>query len=200
MTPTLLFDMLPLLALVSLSFAATNIDNLIILTGLLVHRQQTHLTLFAGYALGMLALLFLSTSIGTVSLLIPIAWLGFLGAVPVCLGIWTMARLLRSAPDQPTTTAASITSLFTLQIANGMDTVLVFAPLLTDTNLRGDGLIVSGYLVMIAIWFGFSVLLSQQARKVEVLIKIGRWLAPLIMIAVGLYILEDTAMDMMVGG
>ena len=48
----------------------------------------------------------------------------------------------------------------------------------------------------VQLWFGLAQILSAHAARLPVVARLGNWLAPLVMIGVGLYILGNTATDM----
>ena len=85
------------------------------------------------------------------------------------------------------------------QLSNGVDTVLVFAPLLADSLLRYDAMIAVLFLAMIFVWYGVARILCHQAGRLESVAVVGQWLAPLVMILVGLYILSNTTTDVVPG-
>lgn len=81
----------------------------------------------------------------------------------------------------------------------GMLVLLVFSPLLADSRAEIDLSIAVVFLVVAVLWFRFAQFLSHHASRIEVITKIGRWIAPVVMIVVGLYILDNTATDMIAG-
>lgn len=189
------------LGLVAVSFVATNIDNLALLVGWLVSKQVAVSRIFTGYMTGMFILLLLSIIISFVSFVVPLSYLGFFGVIPVLLGFIMLLRLIRGGEEsngQPGVKAAFVAIALT-QVANGVDTVLVFSPLLVDSRTEIDYTIAAAFLVIAVLWFRFAQLLCYHASRLEVITKIGRWIAPLVMIAVGLYILDNTATDMIAG-
>ena len=87
----------------------------------------------------------------------------------------------------------------TALFANSVDTMLVFSPLLADSAATVDPLIVASYLLVAIAWFMVAWLFSRNAARLARVSMIAQWLAPLIMIAVGLYILDNTATDVVAG-
>jgi cadmium resistance protein CadD (predicted permease) len=73
--------------------------------------------------------------------------------------------------------------------------MVVFAPLLADSSSEIDYLIVSGFIIVAALWFQLASFLSHHAARLELITRLAGWLAPFIMISVGIYILVDTATD-----
>ena len=195
---------LTLFGVVTLAFASTNLDNLLLLVGWRLGRTVSGLELFTGYLLGMLGVLLLAILIGLIGYLFPLEYLGYLGIVPMLLGLRLLAQQFRttlekaspaSRPSQGAS-AAGVLALASTQLSNGVDTVLVFAPLLADSRLIFDAQIAGLFLLLMLLWFGLAQLLSAHAARLPAIERLGAWLAPLVMIGVGLYILSNTATDM----
>ena len=190
---------LGLFGVVALAFASTNLDNLLLLVGWQLARSSSAKQLFAGYALGMLGVLLISVLIGLVGYLFPIEYLGLLGIVPMLLGLRLLmqnARVEASAAEQALPASAGVLAIASTQLSNGVDTVLVFAPLLADSQLIFDAEIAGLFLLLTLLWFGLARVLGKRAVKSPIVGHLGRWLAPLVMIGVGVYILGNTATDM----
>jgi cadmium resistance protein CadD (predicted permease) len=189
------------LGLVSLSFVATNIDNLALLVGWLVSKQVKASRIFAGYMTGMFILLLLSIIISFVSFALPLSYLGFFGVIPLLLGFIMLLRLVRGGEesDGQAGVKGAFVAIAMTQVANGVDTLLVFAPLLVDSRTEVDYIIALVFMVVAVLWFWFAQFLSYHASRLEVITRVGRWIAPVVMIAVGLYILDNTVTDMIAG-
>lgn len=189
------------LGLVVASFVATNIDNLALLVGWLVSKQVKSSRIFMGYMAGMSVLLLLSIVFSFVSFVLPLSYLGFFGVIPVLLGFIMLLRLIRGGEesDNQLDVKAAVVAIAMTQVANGVDTVLVFSPLLIDSRSEIDFFIAITFMVVAVLWFWFAKMLCYHAARLEVITKIGPWIAPLVMIAVGLYILDNTATDMIAG-
>lgn len=147
--PAFLYDaaMLAVITLVFATYAATNIDNLLLLIGL-------HM-------------------------------------------IYGLIRQQHSKESQPS--SVSIGSVITLQLSNGVDTILVFAPLFADSMAQVDYSISIAFFMAAIIWFLVATTVGQHARKIETLARYGAWLAPIVMIVLGLYILDNTVTDLVAG-
>ena len=62
-----------------------------------------------------------------------------------------------------------------------------------------DLIMISGFVVMTFVWFGLARLLERHATRITVLERYGHWVAPIVLILVGLYILDNTATDLLSG-
>jgi cadmium resistance protein CadD (predicted permease) len=93
----------------------------------------------------------------------------------------------------------SVAGIAATLFSNSVDTMLVFAPLLADSNARTDRMIVPAYLAMAVTWFLVAHLLSQRAARLQRVSTAAQWITPLIMIAIGIYILDNTITDVVPG-
>ena len=195
---------LTVFSVVAVSYASTSLDNLVLLVGWLLSGSMSRSSIFAGYILGMLAVLAIAFGLGLVSYLMPVQYLGYLGVIPILLGLKMLVELRRdTAADREAidasrhvATGAAIAAVALTQLSNGVDTVLVFAPLLADSRMDVDLMIIGSFVLMVVGWCGLANGLTLHAKRVQSLTSTGRWLAPVVMIAVGIYILSNTATDM----
>ena len=180
------------------AFAATNLDNLALLIGWIASGSIATWRLLAAFISGMLTLLLIAAALNQLSDWMPIEYIGYLGVIPVILGLVTLAGLLRGH-HQGTgeTLTASAFAVYSTQLANGMDTVLTFAPLMADSTDRVDLVILTVFVIAATLWFALAWLLGRQVARVNLVIRYGRWFAPVVMILVGVYILADTPTDFM---
>ena len=195
-------DALTIIVLAAGTFAATNVDNLVLLVGWMLSGRVPRHHIFMGYALGMGSLLVIAFGIGFSSDAIPVQYLGYLGVIPILLGVKMLFDLRREGNvdvDRGPSPKGSILAIASTQLANGVDTILVFSPLLADSRGDIDYLIVGCFAVMVAAWFGVARFLTLHTSRLRGVTLAGQWLAPVVMIVVGLYILDNTATDLVAG-
>jgi cadmium resistance protein CadD (predicted permease) len=188
--------------LVVSGFAATNIDNLLLLVSWILAGQAALRSLLAGYSLAMIAVLTVALLFGLLSNFIPIGYIGFLGVVPVLLGLRILVGLFRNEAHVPASVATnnlSVLAIATILLANSIDTMLIFAPLLADSSVATDALITVAFLIVATAWFFLAVIFSRNVSRLRRVSFVAQWLAPLIMIVVGLYILDNTVTDVIAG-
>jgi cadmium resistance protein CadD (predicted permease) len=199
-----MFDVVIAVGLFASAFAATNVDNLALLVGWLLGGRGRSRPVFIGHLLGMLAVLLLSLAFGLGANLIPFRYVGYLGVIPLGLGLKGLYALFRKgaesdATSNGTTTPTTPLAIAATQVANGVDTVLVFGPLLGDSNSGVDFMLVGGFAIMTLVWFRLARFLEYHASRLVVLERYGHWISPMVLILVGLYILADTVTDVLVG-
>lgn len=188
---------LTIIALVAGSYAATNIDNLTILVSWMLAGQVSSTGIAKGYAIATVAVLAISTFLGLSSNVIPLELVGYLGVFPIGLGIYSLIGQIRGQSQQTETNTGSGAALgiAATLIANSADSVIIFSPILADSQTIIDGYIAVAFVVVAVIWFWIAKITSQRAAKLDVAVRVAGWVAPFIMIYVGIYILMDTATD-----
>lgn len=188
---------LTIIALVAGSYAATNIDNLTILVSWMLAGQVSSTGIAKGYAIATVAVLAISTFLGLSSNVIPLELVGYLGVFPIGLGIYSLIGQIRGQSQQTETNTGSGAALgiAATLIANSADSVIIFSPILADSQTIIDGYIAVAFVVVAVIWFWIAKITSRRAAKLDVAIRVAGWVAPFIMIYVGIYILMDTATD-----
>jgi len=201
---SVLMETVTVMGLVAGSFAATNIDNLALLVGWLLADNAQPRLILAGYLLGMLALLVAAFAFGYGGAFIPERYVGYLGVIPIALGLKGIYGLLQSNGETHGAAAsragfALVLSIAMTGAANGVDTVLVFGPLLADSDSVVDLSMVGGFIVMILVWFWLARFLEVHASRIEIIERYGHWISPIVLIVVGFYILDNTATDMVPG-
>jgi cadmium resistance protein CadD (predicted permease) len=79
--------------------------------------------------------------------------------------------------------------------ANSGDSLAVLAPLFAETREPYTLLIVGAGISMVLLWSGLAGWIARSPALAEPIRKWSAYLLPLILIAVGLYILSDTGTD-----
>lgn len=190
------------LLLVAATYIATNIDNLLLLVAWLLAQRGSPWRIAVGFSLAAIAVLAASWALALSANIIPVEYVGYLGIVPMLLGLKLLIDLVRDRSNGSTGPAGSTMSPTTIAVslfANSVDTMLVFAPLLADSSDAADYRIIAAYLLVAAAWFAIAHFFSRHARRLRAVVAVAQWIAPLVMIAVGFYILNNTATDVLAG-
>jgi cadmium resistance protein CadD (predicted permease) len=189
------------IALTGVGFAATNLDNLVLLITWLVMPATRPLEVLGGLVLGMAGLIGLCYGVALSAEFFPVQFLGLLGVVPLVMGTRHLVRWWRRGADGQHNGpgGAAVLTVAGVQLANGTDTVVVFAPLLADTRGELDLWVVATFLSSVLVWFGLALALARRARALGALDRYADLLAAVVMIAIGLYILDNTATDLVAG-
>lgn len=177
-------------------FAATNIDDIVVLTVLfLASRRGKPLPwqIVAGQYLGFTALVAISVVAALGLTIVPDQWVGLLGLIPLGIGIWTLVRGLRrngdDGDDDDKTTAIGLWGVAGITIANGADNISLYTPIFR-TSAPGDvAVMIAVFFVLVAVWCGAGRLIGTHKAVTETLERVEHWLVPAVFIGLGLFIL-----------
>ncbi|MBD1998008.1 cadmium resistance transporter [Leptolyngbya sp. FACHB-541] len=195
------------------AFAATNIDDIIIL--MLFFAQVNAILrpyhIVTGQYLGFLVLILASLPGFIGGLLIPRAWIGLLGILPIIIGVSQL--LNRDKPDtdvqtlshQPGSTSerspsSKLAALLTPQtysvaavtLANGGDNIGIYVPLFASCDLPMLLLILTVFFVLIGVWCYVAYRLARFPAIAHLLTRYGRAIVPFVLIGLGMFILLES--------
>jgi cadmium resistance protein CadD (predicted permease) len=178
-----------ILAVSVTTFAATNLDDIFLLTVLFARRVPTR-RIVAGQYLGFAAIVIVSLALlFGVALKIPQGWIRILGIVPLAIGVKEFIHMHRfDARDAERSGSLSVLSIAAITLANGADNVGVYVPFFvaSRSHLRLV-LVVYGLLVLAGCAIGKW--LGRHALILKSLLRWGHWMVPLVLIGLGGYIL-----------
>jgi cadmium resistance transport/sequestration family protein len=193
------------------SFIATNLDDIVVLV---IFFSQVSATfrrrhIVFGQYLGFTALLLLSLPGYFGGLVLPKAWVGLLGLLPLGVGI---SQLFNRDTDEPEIQTVSIASeskasigtvmgsllspqayqVAAVTIANGGDNIGIYVPLFASSTFPRLAIIVSVFLVLVGVWCWVAERLTRQRAIALLLSRYGHRAIPFVLIGLGLYILIDS--------
>ena len=188
------------------AFIATNLDNLILLVSLLARYRQQIPNVVAGYFSCVLILGAMGFAIGAAANLAPVEYLGLLGIAPITIGIIELIRMrqhgvgvIESEDKSNERMRDAFTATLFIQLANGVDTVVTFGALFTDSTRAVDMLIVFTIAAMAVIFVFVALYAIRHPVFRDIMERYAYRVTPFILIAVGAYILVNTATDLMPG-
>ena len=191
-------DVAAIVTLTLAGFVATNIDNLLILVTLLA-TSGSRWPVLAGYGAAATTVLALCLLGGALGSMIRPEWVGFLGFIPVVMGLqlgWRGWR--RRHEDQvpgATSPQGAAGAAFLLTLSNSGDSIALFLPLLAETERESVMLLLALYLGLVLAWASFARFVAARRPLAAALANHSRWLLPCVLIAVGSYVLLDTTTD-----
>jgi cadmium resistance protein CadD (predicted permease) len=199
-------EILTIVVIAAGAFIGTNLDNLLLLVAL--HRRfGDHARMVtAGYFSGMILIGAISFVIGEAGEFVPIAYLGLLGLIPILIGVHGLIALTRNKQSEEMTGpgiyknhhAIFITVLMT-QLSNSADSIITFSVLFADSADVADYLIAPTFLAMTGGFAWLSLYALKRRRLGNFLARYGNYVTPFILILVGIYVLSNTASDLMPG-
>jgi cadmium resistance protein CadD (predicted permease) len=188
-----LSDFLSGLFLGILGYTSTNFDNLLLL-GTLLSSDGDKRPIFHGFWLANAIVMVLAGLFALLQALLPPAALGWLGILPILLGVRILLQR-RGTSEAPGARAASAVSIGLLLVANSTDTIAVFGALFAESErLVAVGLVL-GFTLSELLWTRLMKRIAAAATESQRIARLARHLSPFIMIAIGIYVLADTTTD-----
>ena len=180
---------LPLLALAITLFASTNIDDLVVLIGFFADRRFRTRDIVAGQFAGVAALFLASASGSLLSLVIPKAYLGLLGILPIVIGIRKLSDLSHDASAPENSSQGSVAGVTLVTIANGGDNIAIYIPVFAVHSGAEIAVIAMVFVAMTALWCMLAHWMVNHRRFGAPLRRYGHIFAPLVLIGLGLVII-----------
>jgi cadmium resistance transport/sequestration family protein len=195
------------------SFAATNIDDIVILMLFFaqVNASFRPRQIVVGQYLGFSVLIIASLPGFFGGLIVPRAWIGLLGLVPIAIGV---TRLVNREKDEEVqavsdelnrsrgnnslgSTLTSLISPQTLNVAavtfaNGGDNIGIYVPLFASSTLASLLVILGIFFLLIGVWCYIAYLLARQPAIAHVLTRYGKAVVPFVLIGLGIFILFES--------
>lgn len=185
-----------------IAFIATNIDDIIIL--MLFFSQvdavlrRRHIVI--GQYLGFTALVLVSLPGFFSGLLIPQAWIGLLGVVPIAIGASRLLNLSEDGEDEGLINqdatllglSPQALSIATITFANGGDNIGIYVPLFANCTSDSLLVILTVFLALVGVWCYLSYRLTHVPMVAEVLTRYGNVMMPFVLIGLGGMILFES--------
>jgi cadmium resistance protein CadD (predicted permease) len=182
-------------------FAATNIDEMLLISLFFADPRLRPQAVVLGQFVGIAALVVASVLSGLAAVAVPAGMLRYAGVVPLLLGLYKLAELRRGAAhaddDQSATLtqassgiAAQTLSIAGVAIANGSDNLSVYIPLFA-AKPKTIPIYVAVFAVMTGVWCAFGFMLVRNRVFSAQLQRYGHIALPVVLILLGLHILSD---------
>ena len=184
--------MVALLLASVLVFAATNVDDLLLLLLMFGAGGRPRAVLLGRFAgLGAIVLASFVVSLG--ALAVPTKWVGFFGLVPFGLGVRDLVRRRRAdtpADVAPSRVTAPVVAFATL--ANGCDNVGVYAPLFARRPPHEMTTILVVFAVLAVVWCEIALRITRFPPVGRRLKHWGHRVAPGVLMGLGAYLFWST--------
>lgn len=171
------------------TFAATSIDDLILLTLFFAHRIPTR-KIVAGQYLGFGAIIAVTLIAIYFALSFPHIWIRVLGLLPIGIGIKQLIRASKGDKARQMWSDLGIARIAVLIFSGGADNIGVYLPFFLVSRAYLPA-ILAVYAVLIAVWCFFAKWLGKHSGVLRQLDRRGHWIMPAVLIALGVYILSS---------
>jgi cadmium resistance transport/sequestration family protein len=183
-------------------FAATNIDDIIVLIILFgqtdknFHPKHILIGQYLGFSLVIIASL--PGFFG--GLIVPKVWIGLLGFLPIAIGV---SHLLVAKSqeteikvidfrDSQKTIFAQVLKVAAVTFANGGDNIGIYIPLFASSNLASLTVTLCIFMIGIAVWCYIAYLLTRRPAIAWLLTSYGHRVIPFVLIGLGIYIIVES--------
>lgn len=199
-------EILIIIVVASGAFVGTNLDNLLLLMAMYSRYEQNAVMVTAGYVAGMLVIGAISLLIGEAGELLPLAYLGFLGLIPISMGVFSLWKIFRKTEAEDLSRAigthtgvAVFLTLVVTQLSNSADSIVTFSALFADSSDAADYLIAPTFLAMTIVFSGMAYYSLKHHKLKQFVNRYGKHVTPFILILVGWYIFSNTGLDLVPG-
>lgn len=191
-------EILALVALAIPLFAATNVDNLILLTGFFADRRLRVAEVLAAQFASMALLILASLLVAGGVLALTDGHVGLLGLLPIGIGVYKLCQRRPVEPDASSGIArpraavlSNIGAVSLVMLANGGDNISAYAPVFALKSGAATGIIILSFLLMTALWSALAFWLVRHPAIGRPIRRYGELLLPYVLILIGLCVLWD---------
>jgi cadmium resistance protein CadD (predicted permease) len=173
------------------AFAATNVDDLFVLTAFFADPSARARHVVLGQYLGIAALTLASMVCALAALAIPATWVGLLGLLPVAIGVKKLCEVRRrgAEPAPPQVAGAAALSVSAVTVANGGDNLAISIPLFASQSRSSWLLLAAVFAVLTGLWCVVGMSLVRHRTLGPLLRRHGLSVLPWLLIGLGVYIL-----------
>lgn len=184
------------MAAAAVMFAATNIDDAVVLTVLYAASKATgsprQSRIWVGQYVGVGLMVLLALLAATGFRVVSLQWVGLLGLIPLTRGIFMLAAAaigtLHGEDGSTPVVATGWWEVTAVTFANGGDNIAVYTAAFRIMGRAETAVTVMVFAAGVAVWCVATSLLVSRQHLVEVLLRYSRWIIPVVFIALGVYI------------
>jgi cadmium resistance protein CadD (predicted permease) len=178
------------LARALVAFAATNLDDIFVLTFFFAQKNLPVWRVVLGQYVGIAGLVVISLVGFFASLVIPYRWISLLGLIPIVMGIkrliaWNRANANEVEVRRP----ESLLTVAAITFANGGDNIAIYTPLFASSTAATLTITLVTFALMIWLWCLTGYAIGNHVAVSRLIDRYGHILVPFIFIALGIYIL-----------
>jgi cadmium resistance protein CadD (predicted permease) len=185
------------------AFVSTNIDDIFLLIVFFSNSlkfPKYHVVI--GQYIGIGLLIAISIIASFISLVIPSFFIGFMGIIPIIIGIKKLIENYKKKkePEETnslkynkltkTNSVLSFLSVAAVTFSNGGDNIGIYTPLFASSNTTGQiVIVVIVFIIMTAVWCSIGYYLVNHSFLANRIRRIGHLILPFVLIALGIYIM-----------
>lgn len=188
-----------------LTFILTNIDDAFVLVTFFAEsttsRNLTPLKITLGQYIGFTVIVVVSLIGFAVAVALPSEPIGFLGLLPILLGVWRFFDLLfpkkgpkkddteeEESESQRIANAKSVFKVAGITIMNGGDNIGTYIPLFSQAEGAEVAVYVVVYYILLGVWCLIAFLIMKQKHILRIAEKYASFIIPFLYLGLGIYI------------
>jgi len=184
------------------TFAITNIDDIFVLVTFFAesstNKSITPFRIVLGQYIGLTIIIIISLIGFGIAFVIPSQPIGFLGLLPVLLGVWKILGLL--LPKEETIEDGkegvkgwrSVMVVATVTIMNGGDNIGTYIPLFSQVKGAEIAIYIITYYILLGLWCLVAFLIMKQKHILKVAEKYANKVVPFLYIGLGIFITHQS--------
>jgi len=181
-------------------FAATNIDDTFVLLGFFADPKYRAHRVVIGQYLGIATLVAISLLAALIALIIPPAYVGLLGLLPIAIGarklidLWGGRDRGEEELERHPASAArgQVLAVAAVTIANGGDNIGVYTPVFAVRSGIETAVIIAVFVLMTALWCAIAHWLVHHRTIGAPIHRYGHLILPPLLIGLGLSVLFES--------
>lgn len=180
------------------TFAVTNIDDMFVLVTFYAEAATsttlTPLKITVGQYLGFTIIILISMIGFAIALVVPTEPIGFLGLLPILLGVWKAVNLFipndeEEGDNRNIDTMKSVIKVTAITLINGGDNISTYIPLFSQAKKAEIAVYIVVYYIMLGLWCLIAYLIMGQKHLLRLVQRCVHWVLPLLYIGLGVFIL-----------
>jgi len=176
-----------------LAFISTNIDDIFILVLFFGNKKFKENEIIIGQFLGVILLIAVSLLGSLIGLILPEAYIGLLGLIPLYLGlkgiVSTTKKLKQDGDPNLKTNSSNVLSVAGTTVANGGDNIGIYVPLFATLTWTAKISMVTIFLIMTFVWCMLARYFTNHPYIAKTVGQYGHIAAPVVLLFLGLYIM-----------
>ncbi|KFY14839.1 hypothetical protein V491_05887 [Pseudogymnoascus sp. VKM F-3775] len=184
-----------------LTFIITNIDDAFVLVTFFAEsstsRNLTPLKITLGQYIGFTVIVVVSLIGFAVAVALPSEPIGFLGLLPILLGVWRFFDLIFPKKDgmeedesesQRIANAKSVFKVAIITVMNGGDNIGTYIPLFSQAKGAEIAVYIVVYYILLGIWCLISFLIMKEKHILRIAEKYATFIIPFLYLGLGIYV------------